>query len=85
MKLFQFRAQFPLEMWINHRQRLVKHHNVHIVPNQPTAHRDFLLVVRAQTRRARFEHFGHFKHLGNFRDPSCDRRLVDATVLEWKG
>jgi hypothetical protein len=85
VKLLQLGAQLPLQMRIDHGQRLVEHHDVDVLAHEAAAHGDLLLVVRRQVRRTGVQHVGDFQHLGNRGDPLLDDVLVAAAVAQREG
>ena len=69
---------------IDHRQRLVEHHDVHIVAHQPAPHRDFLLVVGAETGGAGVQHRLDFQHRRDLVHSGRDPRGFHTPILQWK-
>ena len=85
VQFLQLGAQLPLQVRIDHSERLVKHHDVDVLAHQTAAHGDLLLVVGRQVRRTSVQHVGDFKHLGNRGDTLLDDVLVAAPVAQREG
>ncbi|MNC75470.1 hypothetical protein D3C75_1270040 [compost metagenome] len=70
MDLLELASQFPLQVRVDHRQRLVEQDRRHIVAHQPAPHGDFLFFVGGEVARLfaqqalQVEDFGDFLHLG---------------------
>ncbi|MNE15670.1 hypothetical protein D3C80_1085890 [compost metagenome] len=67
--LLELAPQLPLQVRVDHRQRLVEEDRRHVIAHQAAAHGDFLLFIGTEVaglllqRRTEFEHLGDLLHL----------------------
>lgn len=78
-------AQLPLEVRVDHRERLVEQHGRHIGAHQSTAQRDLLLGVGREACRALVELAAHFQHLGDHAHTLLDLVLGHLAVAQREG
>ncbi len=81
----ELRAQLPLHVRVDDRQRLVEEDRVHVLPHHATAERDLLLGVGGEARGAPVEHRLHADHAGDGLHPLPHLRDGRAAVAEWEG
>ena len=74
-------------MRIDHGERFVEHHDVHIVPDQvPRPIEIFCLLSGDKARGAGLEHILDFQHRGDLKPRGRSTlRLVDAPIAQRKG
>mmetsp|Transcript_22319 Transcript_22319/g.35617 ORF Transcript_22319/g.35617 Transcript_22319/m.35617 type:complete len:251 (+) Transcript_22319:717-1469(+) len=82
VQLFELGAQLPLEVWVDHGERFVKHDDVYVIAHKATAHGDFLFVVRGQAGGLAVQNVGDFQHLGNLGHAFLDGGWINAAVLQ---
>jgi len=80
--LLELAPQLPLEVRIDHGERLVKQHGRDVGAHQAAPQRDLLLLVGRQARRAHVELVAHLQHLGDNSDTLADPLLGHLAVLE---
>ena len=66
--LLELAPQLPLEVRVDHRQRLVEQHRRHVLAHQAAAERDLLLGVGGEAGGALVELAAHLQHLGDLAD-----------------
>ncbi|CFE02812.1 Uncharacterised protein [Bordetella pertussis] len=81
----QLAPQLPLQVRVDHRQRLVEQDGRHIAAHQAAPQRDLLLGVRRQAAGAALQHRRQLQHFGDAADPLADMRLRHAPVAQRKG
>ena len=80
--LLELAPQLPLQVRVDHRQRLVEQHRAHVLAHEASAERDLLLLVGAQARRALVELARQLQHLGDDADAGADALGRDAAVAQ---
>ena len=83
--LLQLAPQLPLEMRIDHGQRLVEQHCRHVFAHQAAAERDLLLGVGCQAGGTMGELAAQFQHLRNLADTLLDRFGRHAAIAQREG
>ena len=84
VQLFELAAQFPFQMRVDHGQRFVEHHHIHIVAHQPPPHGDLLLGIGRQASGAFAQNVRHFEHVGNLGDAGFDPGFGHTPVTQRK-
>ena len=84
VQLLQLGAQLPLQMRIDHGQRLVEHDDIDVGANQPAAERDLLLAVRGQAGGAPPQRALQIEHAGDLVDLRVDLGLGQAAIAQRK-
>jgi hypothetical protein len=83
--LLELAPQLPLQVRVDHGQRLVEQHGAHVFTHQAAAQADLLLGVGGQAGGALVELAGQFQHLGDAAHAFADARGGHAAVLQRKG
>ena len=78
--LFQLAAQDPLDMWIDDGERLIEKDRRHVLAYQPTAERDLLLGIGAESAGAATEIGAELQHLGHLVDPRLHLGLAQLAI-----
>ena len=84
--LLELASQQPLELRVDHRQRLIEQHRGDVRSHQAAAQRDLLLLVGGQRERALAQDCGQLQDLGDFADPpavtsaAAQRRLRNGNA-----
>ena len=71
--LLELAPQLPLEVRVDHRQRLVEQHRGDVLAHQAAAERDLLLGVGGEAGGALVELAAQLQHLGDLADAPRDR------------
>ena len=83
--LLELAAQLPLEVGVDHRQRLIEQHRTDILTHQAAAERYLLLGVGRQPGSAHVELAAQLQHLGDLADALGDLVGRHAPVAQRKG
>ncbi|CAM5183264.1 hypothetical protein CDEN61S_04238 [Castellaniella denitrificans] len=84
MDLLELAAQFPFQVGIDHRQRLVEQHRGHVRAHQPAPQGNLLLGVGRQIGRALVEPGGQVEHFGDAADALADPVFRHLAVAQGK-
>ena len=82
VQLLELGAQLPLEVRVDHGQRLVEHDDVDVRAHQPAAERDLLLAVGGEAGGAPGEHALEVEHAGDLVHPGFDLGFRQAAVAQ---
>ncbi|MNS90019.1 hypothetical protein D3C72_1240530 [compost metagenome] len=85
MQALQLRAQHPLHMRVDHRQRFVEKNGIDVGTYQAARQRNLLLLVCRQSARMAFGHAGKIGHFENFPHPAVHLGLRHMPVAQRKG
>ena len=83
--LLELAPQLPLEVRVDHRQRLVEQHRRDVLAHQAAAERDLLLGVGGEAGGALVELAAQLEHLGDLADALRDPLRRDAAVAQREG
>ena len=88
VNLLELAAQLPLQVRVDHRQRLVEHDDVDVGAHQAAAQGNLLLAVGGEARCALVEGLGEIEHGGDLGAREAAQRLQhqrDAGIARQQG
>ena len=85
VQLLQLRAQHPLHVGIDNRQRLIEQDGIDVGSNEATAQRYLLLLIGGETARLLFGPAGEIDHFQRFAHLAVNLRFGHTAIAQGKG